>query len=245
MLHADFEASISCVWFPQSASVGTQERYRSIPNGVYPEAHPEDRIRKGIDDMILIMKATYSFTTRPLKSREKRTLWIVVMRSLPKVNKFTFLELWILHDSTRFWGGCELDANYLGPTLPSENGKYYITPTFLQSMIDWFKDGKTLPKRYVWEIVLGAHKHFAREESLVNLDIEEGITCDVIGDVHGQFILSSCADLTPAEFKTNSQVNSTMFCIYSHLPDLRLKNIIFWWTGISSTEGHGQLKWSC
>jgi len=84
-------------------------------------------------------------------------------------------------------GGCELDSNYLGPTLPSENGKYYMTPTFFQSMIDWFKDGKTLPKRYVWEIVLGAHEHFAKEESLVNLDIEEGVTCDVIGDVHGQF----------------------------------------------------------
>lgn len=54
-------------------------------------------------------------------------------------------------------------------------------------MINWFKDGKTLPKRYVWEIVLGAHEQFAKEESLVNLDIEEGVTCDVIGDVHGSF----------------------------------------------------------
>ena len=60
-----------------------------------------------------------------------------------------------------------------------------MTLTFLQSMISWFKDGKTLPKRYVWEIVLGAHEQFAKEESLVNLDIEEGVTCDVIGDVHG------------------------------------------------------------
>ena len=63
-----------------------------------------------------------------------------------------------------------------------------MTPTFFQSMIEWFKDGKTLPKRYVWEIVLGAYEHFAKEESLVNLDIEEGVTCDVIGDVHGLFI---------------------------------------------------------
>ena len=63
-----------------------------------------------------------------------------------------------------------------------------MTPTFIQSMIDWFKDGKALPKRYVWEIVLGAHEHFAKEESLVNLDIEEGVTCDVIGDVHGLYI---------------------------------------------------------
>lgn len=41
--------------------------------------------------------------------------------------------------------------------------------------------------RYVWEIVLGAHEHFAKEESLVNVDIEDGMTIDVIGDVHGMF----------------------------------------------------------
>jgi hypothetical protein len=101
-----------------------------------------------------------------------------------------------------------------------------MTPTFLQSMIDWFKDGKTLPKRYVWEIVLGAHEQFVKEESLVNLNIEEGVTCDVIGDVHGCLILSSCADLTLTGLTINLQDNSTMFCICSHLPDLHLKIII-------------------
>lgn len=60
-----------------------------------------------------------------------------------------------------------------------------MTQTFIQAMIDWFKNGKTLPKRYVWEIVFGAHEQFAKEPSLVDLDIEEGVTCDVIGDVHG------------------------------------------------------------
>lgn len=54
-------------------------------------------------------------------------------------------------------------------------------------MIEWFKEGKTLPRRYVWEIVLGAFNLFAAEESLVKLDLEEGMTCDVIGDVHGTY----------------------------------------------------------
>ena len=74
-------------------------------------------------------------------------------------------------------------------------------------MIAWFKDGKTLPKRYVWEIVLGAHEHFAKEESLVNLDIEEGVTCDVIGDVHGLFcsFLTSFADFLTLNNKLAGQ----------------------------------------
>lgn len=54
-------------------------------------------------------------------------------------------------------------------------------------MIEWFKNGKTLPKRYVWEIVFGAHEHFAKDESLVNVELHEGVTCDIIGDVHGKF----------------------------------------------------------
>lgn len=60
-------------------------------------------------------------------------------------------------------------------------------------MIQWFKDGKTLPKRYVWEIVLGAYEQFAKEESMVEVRLEEGMTCDVIGDVHGT---SGCLALT-------------------------------------------------
>jgi serine/threonine-protein phosphatase 5 len=56
-------------------------------------------------------------------------------------------------------------------------------------MIQWFKDGKSIPKRYVWEIVLGAYEHFAKDDSLVDVSLEAGVTCDVIGDVHGKFAI--------------------------------------------------------
>ncbi|KAG6828209.1 hypothetical protein H0H92_008782 [Tricholoma furcatifolium] len=84
-------------------------------------------------------------------------------------------------------GGCDVDKDYAGPKLTLVDGKYTITYEFIQSMIKWFKDGKTLPKRYVWEIVLGAHEHFVKSESMVTVNLEEGVTCDVIGDVHGQY----------------------------------------------------------
>jgi serine/threonine-protein phosphatase 5 len=84
-------------------------------------------------------------------------------------------------------GGCDVDKNYAGPQLTkSEEGKYGITREFVDAMIAWFKDGKALPKRYVWEIALGAFGHFVKEESLVDLPVGEGMTCDVIGDVHGE-----------------------------------------------------------
>ena len=35
---------------------------------------------------------------------------------------------------------------------------------------------------------MGAHNQFIKEESLVTLNIEEGMDCDVIGDVHGNLL---------------------------------------------------------
>ncbi|KAK7472674.1 Palmitoyl-protein thioesterase 1 [Stygiomarasmius scandens] len=84
-------------------------------------------------------------------------------------------------------GGCDVDKNYAGPRLVQEGDKYQITKEFVNEMLEWFKSGKPLPKRYVWEIILGAYEHFSNEESLVNVNVEDGVTCDVIGDVHGQF----------------------------------------------------------
>ena len=52
-------------------------------------------------------------------------------------------------------------------------------------MIKLFKDGNALPKRYVWEITLGAYSVFEKEQSLVELTLESGRSVDVIGDVHG------------------------------------------------------------
>ncbi|KAI5121578.1 hypothetical protein M0805_000757 [Coniferiporia weirii] len=85
--------------------------------------------------------------------------------------------------------GCPLDKSYAGPQLPTtDDGKTYtISAAFLTDMIDWFKAGKALPRRFVWEIVLGAYALFEREESMVEVNLENGMTCDVIGDVHGQF----------------------------------------------------------
>ena len=62
-----------------------------------------------------------------------------------------------------------------------------------------FKDGNALPKRYVWEIVLGAYSVFEKERSLVELTLESGKSVDVIGDVHGTYLvmLTSVSDLKP------------------------------------------------
>jgi serine/threonine-protein phosphatase 5 len=91
-------------------------------------------------------------------------------------------------------GGCDQnDHSYSGPRLPvvaePSSGKkqptYGITVQFVQQMIEWFKDGKTLPRRYVWEIVLGCNSVLEKEQSLTDIILEDDMTCDIIGDTHG------------------------------------------------------------
>jgi len=52
-------------------------------------------------------------------------------------------------------------------------------------MIEAFKTGGKLPKRVVWEIILGVKAIVDKERSMVSRVVEEGVVCDIIGDTHG------------------------------------------------------------
>ncbi len=87
-------------------------------------------------------------------------------------------------------GGCELDKGWTGPLLDlvpssSKTPQFQITESFVNEMLELYKQGKSLPRRIVWEIVLGCQHAIAAETSMVEVALDEGITCDVIGDTHG------------------------------------------------------------
>jgi serine/threonine-protein phosphatase 5 len=70
-------------------------------------------------------------------------------------------------------GGCDVDASYTGIKLPTNaDGKYTIDQAFMDSMIETFKDGKSIHRRYAWEIVLGSWDLLSKEESLVDVELE-------------------------------------------------------------------------
>lgn len=88
--------------------------------------------------------------------------------------------------------GLPIDKDYDGPVLEEEtlaNGHKSPKPTlkFVKGMLEHFKNGKLLPIRYVWQIVLGCQEELLKHESLVEVTIPEGEDCDVVGDTHGQF----------------------------------------------------------
>ncbi|GAA6006865.1 PP5 family serine/threonine-protein phosphatase [Rhodotorula paludigena] len=81
-------------------------------------------------------------------------------------------------------GTAPIPSDYDGPRLDKDERP---TAQFVDDMISHFKDGKLLPKRIAWQILLGAYEILKEEESMVDVSIPEGQTVDVIGDVHGQF----------------------------------------------------------
>ncbi|EFP74060.2 protein phosphatase 5 [Puccinia graminis f. sp. tritici CRL 75-36-700-3] len=84
-------------------------------------------------------------------------------------------------------GACELDSSYAGPMLEKTGNGWKPSLKFIEEMLEWFKAGKTLPKRWIYEIILGCYEILKKEASLTEYTIPKGETCDVIGDTHGQF----------------------------------------------------------
>ncbi|CEQ42828.1 SPOSA6832_04688 [Sporobolomyces salmonicolor] len=81
-------------------------------------------------------------------------------------------------------GGSPIDSDYKGPRLPEDG---LPTAEFVEEMMQWFKDSNVLPRRLAWQIILGAYDVLKEEETLVDVEIPEGQTINIIGDTHGQY----------------------------------------------------------
>ncbi|KAK9238869.1 Metallo-dependent phosphatase-like protein [Lipomyces kononenkoae] len=88
-----------------------------------------------------------------------------------------------------------VEDTYDGARLESKtektaSGKYpklQISLEFIQDMIERFKKGQRLHRKYVFTIIIEALKIFKSEPTMVEVDIEKSHTLSVCGDTHGQF----------------------------------------------------------
>lgn len=74
-----------------------------------------------------------------------------------------------------------VDADYDGAKLEKE-----MTPEFINDMLERFKNGKKIHKKYVYQIVLAVQKIVYDEPTMVEMEIEDDATLTVCGDTHGQ-----------------------------------------------------------
>ncbi|PQE30732.1 phospho phosphatase (serine threonine specific phosphatase) protein [Rutstroemia sp. NJR-2017a WRK4] len=75
-----------------------------------------------------------------------------------------------------------VDDDYDGERLGDE-----MTPEFINDMLDRFKNGKKIHKKYVYQIVLAVKKIVYDEPTMVEMEIEDDAQLTVCGDTHGQF----------------------------------------------------------
>lgn len=73
-----------------------------------------------------------------------------------------------------------VDADYDGVKLGNE-----MTQEFITDMIERFKNGKKIHKKYVYQIILAVKKIVYDEATMVEMEVEDDTKLTVCGDTHG------------------------------------------------------------
>lgn len=85
-----------------------------------------------------------------------------------------------------------VESSYDGAPLGKE-----MTQEFIDDMTERFKNGKTIHKKYAYQIVLAVKNIVYNEPTMVEVEIPQDVRLTVCGDTHGMFLkLSSPAGLT-------------------------------------------------
>ncbi|CAI5465157.1 unnamed protein product [Closterium sp. Yama58-4] len=77
----------------------------------------------------------------------------------------------------------EVEATYDGPRLEGEE----VTLSFVQKMMDAFKNQKKLHRRYAYQILFQIREQLRALPSLVDIQVPDSQHITVCGDIHGQF----------------------------------------------------------
>ncbi|RKP36836.1 Metallo-dependent phosphatase-like protein, partial [Dimargaris cristalligena] len=85
-----------------------------------------------------------------------------------------------------------VDDSYEGPRLATRTNadgesEEYIDQSFIETMMERFRDQKNIHKRFAYRIIIAAKNIFTDLPTLVDVTIPEGTRLTVCGDVHGQF----------------------------------------------------------
>ncbi|TAQ90402.1 hypothetical protein B7494_g1263 [Chlorociboria aeruginascens] len=75
-----------------------------------------------------------------------------------------------------------VDEDYDGVRLEKE-----MTTEFISDMMERFKNGKKIHKKYVYQIIIAVQKIVYDEATMVEMEVEDDAQITVCGDTHGQF----------------------------------------------------------
>ena len=84
----------------------------------------------------------------------------------------------------------KVEDSYDGVRLGSE-----MTQEFIDDMIDRFKNGKKIHRKYAFQIVKAVKDLTYAEPTMVEIGVDQGTHLTVCGDTHGTFLWFCCSDL--------------------------------------------------
>jgi serine/threonine-protein phosphatase 5 len=140
-----------------------------------------------------------SANTSILKHREALRDWKLVIKKAPSdanakvrmaeceriIKRDAFLKAIEVEDAPSAAEGLDvehmaLESGYDGPKLEGT-----MTLEFIEDMIERFKNGKKLAKKYAFQIILAVMDIVKKEPTMVEHDVAEGHQITVCGDTHG------------------------------------------------------------
>jgi serine/threonine-protein phosphatase 5 len=103
------------------------------------------------------------------------------------VKKIQFLKAIEVSDPPSAFEGLDIDSievdlNYDGVRLGDE-----MTQEFIDDMIDRFKNGKTIHRKYVYQIIKQVKEIVYNEATMVEMEVKPETHLTVCGDTHGQY----------------------------------------------------------
>ena len=137
--------------------------------------------------------------TAILRHREALRDWKLVVKKAPNdataklrladcekiVKRDAFLKAIEVEDAPSAAEGLDVEHMAVDPSYDGAKLGDTITLEFVEDMIDRFKNGKKLARKYVFQIILAVLGIVRKEPTMVEVDVEDGYEITVCGDTHG------------------------------------------------------------
>lgn len=88
--------------------------------------------------------------------------------------------------------GLDLDSMAVEPGYDGVRLGDEMTQEFIDDMIERFKTGKKIHRKYVYQIILAVKKIVYDEPTMVEVEIPSDVKLTVCGDTHGKKCASQC-----------------------------------------------------
>ncbi|KAF2274281.1 Metallo-dependent phosphatase [Westerdykella ornata] len=104
------------------------------------------------------------------------------------VKRDAFLKAIEVEDAPSAAEGLDLDSMVVDPSYDGVKLEKEMTQEFIDDMIERFKNGKKIARKYVFQIILAVMDIVKKEPTMVETSITEpSHTITICGDTHGQF----------------------------------------------------------